>query len=312
MAIVYISHRLSEIFEIADEVTILRDGHFADHMEIGEVTEAKLIKSMVGHELNDIFDREESTTEDSAVVLEVRNLYRKGVFDPISFKVYAGEVLGFSGLIGAGRTEVMRCIFGLDKADGGEVWLNGKKMDIHCPMDAIREGICYVSEDRRREGIVPQMSIKHNISLPSLEWISKCGVISRPQDQSMCDEYMQKLAVKAPSGEQLIGNLSGGNQQKVCLAKWLARNPRLIILDEPTRGIDVGAKAEIHSLIDDLTKQGIAVIMISSELPEIMGASDRIIVLYEGKKMVELDSRRDVITQEVLMEAASGIEKSIA
>ncbi len=309
VAIVYISHRLSEIFEIADEVTVLRDGQFAGHMDIEEVTEAKLIKSMVGRELNSIFDREKTVSDDNDVVLEVKNLYRKGVFEPISFKVHAGEVLGFSGLIGAGRTEIMRCIFGLDKADGGEIYLNGERVNIHNVMSAIRLGIGYVSEDRRREGIVPLMSVKHNISLPSLPWITRLGKIDNKQDLAMCNEYVDKLSIKTPSIEQLIGNLSGGNQQKVCLSKWLARNPKLIILDEPTRGIDVGAKAEIHTLIHSLTEQNIAVIMISSELPEIIGASDRIIVLYEGQMMAEFDSRYDAITQETLMRAASGVRK---
>ena len=309
IAIVYISHRLSEIFEIADEVSILRDGRLVSTQEIGEVTEASLIKNMVGHAVNDIFDREKTTSDENPVVLEVKDLYRKGVFEPISFKVRAGEVIGFSGLIGAGRTEIMRCIFGLDKADGGEIYLNGQKLDIHNPMDAIRAGICMVSEDRRKEGIVPAMSVRENITLPSLRWISKGGVVDRKQDGEICENYIQSLAIKTPSSEQAIGNLSGGNQQKCCLAKWLAREPRLIIMDEPTRGIDVGAKAEIHNLIDNLTKQGIAVIMISSELPEIIGASDRIVVLYEGKKMAEFNSKTDVITQEVLMEAASGIAK---
>lgn len=310
IAIVYISHRLSEIFEIADEVSILRDGRLVSTESIDNVTEASLIKNMVGHAVIDIFDREKTTSDDHDVVLEVRNLYRKGVFEPISFKVRAGEVLGFSGLIGAGRTEIMRCIFGLDKADGGEVFLNGQKVSIHNPMDAIQAGICLVSEDRRKEGIIPAMSVRENISLPSLGWISKLGVIDRKQDSEMCSEYISSLRIRTPHSEQHIGNLSGGNQQKCCLAKWLARSPKLIILDEPTRGIDVGAKAEIHNLIDSLTKQGMAVVMISSELPEIIGASDRIIVLYEGRKTAELNCMSDTVTQERLMEAASGIEVS--
>ena len=262
---------------------------------------------MVGHEVNDIFDREKTASDEHPVALEVRNLYRKGVFEPVSFQVRAGEVLGFSGLIGAGRTEIMRCIFGLDRPDGGEIYLNGELLHIRSAADAIRAGICLVSEDRRREGIVPAMSVRENITLPSLDRISRAGVIDRKQERDISGSYIESLSIKTPTPEQLIGNLSGGNQQKCCLAKWLARSPKLIILDEPTRGIDVGAKAEIHDLIDALTKQGMAVVMISSELPEIMGASDRIIVLYEGRKMAEFNCVTDEITQEKLMETASGI-----
>lgn len=309
IAIAYISHRMSEIFEIADEVSVLRDGQLVSTNAITDVSEENLISSMVGHAVTNIFDREKTASDKNETVLEVRNLYKKGVFEPVSFKVRAGEVLGFCGLIGAGRTEIMRCIFGLDKADGGEIFLNGKKIKINGTTDAIRQGICLVSEDRRREGIVPAMSVLKNISLPSLPWISRAGVIDNGKENDLYVKYAKELKIKTPSPEQLIGNLSGGNQQKCCLAKWLALNPKVIIMDEPTRGIDVGVKSEIHDIIDDLTKQGIAVIMISSELPEIIGASDRIIVLYEGRKMGEFDSRFDEITQETLMHAASGFKK---
>ena len=309
IAIAYISHRMSEIFEIADEVSVLRDGQLVSTNAITDVSEEKLISSMVGHAVTNIFDREKTASDKNETVLEVRNLYKKGVFEPVSFKVRAGEVLGFCGLIGAGRTEIMRCIFGLDKADGGEIFLNGKKIKINGTTDAIRQGICLVSEDRRREGIVPAMSVLKNISLPSLPWISRAGVIDNGKENDLYVKYAKELKIKTPSPEQLIGNLSGGNQQKCCLAKWLALNPKVIIMDEPTRGIDVGVKSEIHDIIDDLTKQGIAVIMISSELPEIIGTSDRIIVLYEGRKMGEFDSRFDEITQETLMHAASGFKK---
>ena len=309
IAIVYISHRMSEIFDIADEVSVLRDGQLIATYDIDEVDEATLIKNMVGHEVNNIFDRDKTASDENPVVLEVRNLYKKGVFEPISFKVRAGEVLGFSGLIGAGRTEIMRCIFGLDRPDGGEIWLNGEKVEIHSPLDAIKKGICLVSEDRRKEGIVAEMSVLDNVTLPSLPWISRMNVIDNQKEQEIYKKYGEALKIKTPTPEQLIGNLSGGNQQKCCLAKWLARSPKLIILDEPTRGIDVGVKSEIHDIIDDLTKQGMAVIMISSELPEIIGASDRIVVLYEGNEMGIFDSRHDEITQETLMHAASGFKK---
>jgi ribose transport system ATP-binding protein len=306
VAIVYISHRMAEIFSIADEVTVLRDGKHVISTSINEVDENKLIKYMVGREITDIFSREKAEQKD--VVIEVKNLYRKGVFAPISFSVRSGEVLGFSGLMGAGRTEIMRCLFGLDKHDGGEIYVNGKKVNISSPKDAIRAGICLVSEDRRREGIIPQMSVRENITIPSLTRISKCGFVNTKEENVLALEYIDKLRIKTPSPDQKIGNLSGGNQQKVCLAKWLALNPNVIVLDEPTRGIDVGAKAEIHKLIEELAKAGMAVIIISSELPEILGVCDRIIVLYEGKKTGEL-MVDDSVTQEVIMERAAGTKE---
>ncbi len=304
IAVVYISHRMSEIFEIADEITILRDGRQVITGPVSEFDENKVIRHMVGRELNDIFTREKGAPGEE--VLRVENLSRKGAFEPISFSVRAGEVLGFSGLMGAGRTEIMRCIFGLDRPDSGAIYLSGQKLEIRCPLDAIKAGIAMVSEDRRREGIVPHMTVRENTTLAALPWISRFGWIDTKKDLSIAQEYIDSLNVKTPSTEQLIMNLSGGNQQKVCLAKWLNRNPKVVILDEPTRGIDVGAKAEIHRLIDRLTKQGIAVIMISSELPEIIGACDRIVVLYEGRMMKEYlsDSR---VTQEQIMKSAAGL-----
>jgi ribose transport system ATP-binding protein len=238
--------------------------------------------------------------------LRVENLYRKGVFEPISFTVRSGEVVGFCGLMGAGRTEIMRCIFGLDKADGGEIYLRGKKLNIKCPMDAINAGISYISEDRRREGIVPHLSVRENTTLAALSLISSYGWIDKRKDLDYTESYINFLNIKTPSTEQYVMNLSGGNQQKVCLARWLIRKPEVIIMDEPTRGIDVGAKAEIHKLIDQMTKEGIAVILISSELPEIIGASNRIIVLYEGKKVKEY-AVDDTLTQEELMKHAAGL-----
>lgn len=309
IAIVYISHRMSEIFEIADEVTILRDGQHVATKPIGELDEGSIIKAMVGRELSDVFSRQKRDTSGNPVVLRVENLWRKGGFSPISFEVRSGEVLGLSGLIGAGRTEIMRCLFGLDTPDGGEIYLNGEKIHIKTPMDAIRAGICMVSEDRRREGIIPAMSVAHNITLPSLPWITKYNLIDKAKDSQLSDTYIEKLAIKTPTPEQLIGNLSGGNQQKCCLAKWLARKPQVIILDEPTRGIDIGAKAEIHKLIDSFAKEGIATIIISSELPEIIGASDSIMTLYEGQVTGVFDNITNEVTQEMLMVGAAGIQK---
>ena len=307
LAIVYISHRMPEIFEIADEVTVLRDGQHVITAPIGEVNERTLIKHMVGREIKDIFTREK--VKPGKVVLEVRDLYKKGAFEPVSFIVREGEVLGFSGLMGAGRTEIMRCIFGLDKPDGGKIILDGKEIKIRSPFEAIRSGIGLVSEDRRREGIVPAMTLRDNISLPSLHWINTLGCINQKEDQNLSNEYVARLNIKTPSIEQTIGNLSGGNQQKTCLAKWLARNPRVLIFDEPTRGIDVGAKSEIHKLIERLAKENIAIIMISSELPEVIGVSDRIMVLYEGRLTGEFDDSE--FTQEKIMFAATGMKDEL-
>lgn len=303
LAVVYISHRMPEIFEIADEVTVLRDGKTVHHAPVEELDEQTLIRHMVGRSLNNIFDREKGTPKET--VLEVKNLSVKNVFQSVSFSVHAGEVLGFSGLMGAGRTEIMRCLYGLDKPTEGQIFLEGKEIHMHSPLDAIKNGIGLVPEDRRREGIVPMMSVMENISLLSLPWISKMGVIRQKEEADMAHNYIEQLNIKTPGVSQYIMNLSGGNQQKCCLAKCLARNPKVIILDEPTRGIDVGAKAEIHKLIDALTKAGNAVILISSELPEVIGASDRIIVLHEGVVTGEFNAKEGV-TQEALLEAASG------
>lgn len=311
IAIIYISHRMAEIFEIADEVTVLRDGKHVITKPIEDVTENDLVKYMVGRELSDIYEREKrDLIDDKEVVLEVKNLYKKGVFEPISFKVRKGEILGFSGLVGAGRTEIMRCIVGLDKPDSGELILNGKLVNIKNPQIASKEGICLVSEDRRREGIVETMSVRENISLPSLNEISSYSVINIDKEKEIANQYINLLNIKTPNDEQKIGKLSGGNQQKCCLAKWLAKNPDVIILDEPTRGIDVGAKSEIHKLIDRLIKNDIAIILISSELPEIIGASDNIVVLYEGVVTGRFSQKKDIINQENLMRCASGIVKN--
>ena len=307
IAVVYISHRMSEIFEIADEITILRDGRQVIAGPVSEFDENKVIRHMVGRELNDIFTREKGAPGEE--VLRVENLSRKGAFEPISFSVHAGEVLGFSGLMGAGRTEIMRCIFGLDRPDSGAIYLGGKKLEIRCPLDAIKAGIAMVSEDRRREGIIPHMTVRENTTLAALPWISRFGWIDAKKDLSITEEYIDSLNVKTPSTEQLIMNLSGGNQQKVCLAKWLNRSPKVVILDEPTRGIDVAAKVEIYNLMNELKKQGIGVLFVSSEMPEVLGISDRIIVMCDGRVTGELDPRET--TQNEVLEYATRFESKI-
>jgi len=302
MAIVYITHRMSEIFEIADEVTVLRDGKTVFASPVPDVTEGDIIRHMVGREIADVFYRKKFTPGE--VVLEVKDLLPKGNFEPVSFTVRAGEVLGFSGLMGSGRTEIARCIFGLDKTGGGEIFLNGEKIQISSPSDAIQYGIGYVSEDRRREGIIPLLSVRENITMARLPHLCKMGWIDKGKDMEIAQTYIDLLTIRTPSAEQLIGNLSGGNQQKVCLSKWMCCDPKVIILDEPTRGIDVGAKAEISKLIEELCERNIAVIMISSELIEILGLSDRIIVLREGRVTGVFDDLAGV-NQEVIMTAAA-------
>ena len=281
VAVIYISHRLEEIFQIADTVTVLRDGKYIDSKKAGELDRDSLINMMVGRRLDNIFPKKE--VEIGGTVLEVKNITRKGVFEDISFHVRAGEIVGFYGLVGAGRSEVMRALFGLDRADCGEIWMDGRRIRIKKPQDAIANGIALVTEDRKDTGLVLCRSIRENIALPSLGDFCRGAFLDKEKENKKCDEIAGKLTVKMSGLSQEAGNLSGGNQQKVVLCKWMMKNPRLLILDEPTRGIDVGAKAEIHSLMGDFAKAGMAIIMISSELPEIIGMSDRIIVMGEGK-----------------------------
>lgn len=305
VAVVYISHRMSEIFEIADVVTVLRDGKHVITGPISEFDENEIVKHMVGRQLDKVFARE-SPESYGDVVLEVKDLHRAGVFQPISFSVRAGEVLTFAGLVGAGRTEVMRCIFGLDRADGGEIYLNGEQISVRRPHDAISAGIGLVSEDRRREGILPHMSVRENITLPGLGLITRWGFVNGDMEKQIATDYVKLMNIRTPSLEQEIMNLSGGNQQKVCLAKWLSISPKVIVFDEPTRGVDVGAKAEIHQLIGKLTEAGVAIIMISSEMSEVLGASDRIIVLHQGRIAGEFLPSENV-SQEDLIRSASGL-----
>ncbi len=297
-AVIYISHKMQEIFEITDRVVVLRDGRYAGGRSTAAISETEIIQMMVGRELNNIFDREKN--ELGGVVMEVDGLSCPGKFQNISFKVRAGEVLGFSGLIGAGRTEVMKCIFGLDKASEGTITVEGKRLSIRTPKDAIDAGIVYVSEDRKAEGFIPYMSIKKNIACPSYRRISRLGIYSKKEESMLSDAYIKRLNVKTVSDEKNVIELSGGNQQKVILGKWMAVHPKVLILDEPTRGIDVGAKAEIHQLIGEIAKKGMAVILISSELPELLGCADNIVVLREGTETGYFTSAE--ATQDMIME----------
>lgn len=302
-AIVYISHKIEEIFAIADEITVLRDGEFVSHDKIAAFDHDKLISLMVGRTLDQQFHK---TKHDfGKVLLCVENLSRSGEFKDVSFEVHAGEVLGFAGLIGAGRTEVVETVFGLQRADGGEIYVEGERVSIRSPGDAIRYGLALVSEDRKNVGLNLVGSVKENITMANLEKYCKFGVISSGSEKRACDELIEMLSVKTHSRDTLVNALSGGNQQKVILARWMSTRPKILILDEPTKGIDVGAKAEIYRLIDEFAAEGGCVIMVSSEMPEILGMSDRIAVMHEGDLVAVFD--RGEATQEKLLTAAAGL-----
>lgn len=302
-AIVYISHKIEEIFAIADEITVLRDGDFVAHDTIEAFDHDKLISLMVGRTLNQQFHKTHHSFGD--VLLKVEDMSRSGKFSSVSFEVRAGEVLGISGLIGAGRTEVVETVFGLDRADSGDVYIAGEKVNIRSPRDAISHGLALVSEDRKNVGLNLVGSVKENITMANLEKYCRFGVIKSREEKKAGDGLMDMLSVKAHSRDTLVSALSGGNQQKVILARWMSTNPKVLILDEPTKGIDVGAKAEIYKLIDEFTAQGGCVIMASSEMPEILGMSDRIAVMHEGELVAVFD--RDEATQEKLLSAAAGL-----
>ena len=292
VAIIYISHRMDEIFEICDSVAVFRDGTYVGARSMDGVTRDELISMMVGRQVKNVFPKTDCEIGD--VVFKVEGLTGKG-FSDISFEVRSGEILGLTGLVGSGRSETMRAIFGLDKLDSGKMWLEGKEITIKNPKDAIRQGVCMVNEDRKNYGLCLFRSIRENISLPNLPARQKGLLINQSREKKECEEYSKLLTVKAGSIEHNAYSLSGGNQQKVVIAKWIMANPKVLILDEPTRGVDVGAKSEIHTLMCQFAAKGMAVIMISSELPEVMGMSDRILVYHEGKLNGEV-SREEVLS----------------
>ena len=307
---IYISHRLEEIFEIADTVTVLRDGKTISTDPISALTEDEIIKRMVGRELTQRYPKVPHKAK--RTIMEVRNFSvydkdnpEKKIIDNVSFEIKEGEILGISGLMGAGRTELFMSIFGAYPGrKEGEIWLEGKKISINSPREAIEHGICYLSEDRKRYGLVLMMDIKDNILLPNYQKFANGGIINIPKSLSTALDYVGKLRIKIASPFQQVMNLSGGNQQKVIIAKWLLANPKILILDEPTRGIDVGAKYEIYNLMNQFVDQGVGIVMISSELPEILGMSDRILVMQKGKIAGELIAEE--ATQEKIMTLATG------
>ncbi len=303
VGVVYISHRLEELGHIADRVTVMRDGKHVKTLSYADVTTRDLVNMMVGRELGDYFPKRKR--QEGSVVLSVRNLSREGVLHGISFDLHQGEVLGIAGLMGAGRTEMARSLFGADPKHAGEVVLEGKVLNIHSPRDAIRHGIGYLTEDRKKDGLALGLNIKENVALASIKKYSNWfGHMDDASIESVSTHYVDALKIKTPSLDQLLKNLSGGNQQKVILARWLCKESRILIIDEPTRGIDVGAKREIYELINTLVAEGHSIIMISSELPEILGMSDRILVMHEGAIAGELDGKD--ATEEAIMYLATG------
>ena len=302
--IIYISHKMDEIFRIADDITVLRDGTYVNSWEAKDIDNNTLIKNMVGRELNEIFPKIKVPAKD--VVMEVRHFTKENQFEDISFLVREGEILGIAGLIGAGRTELMNVIFGLEKPDSGEVFFEGRKVEIRRPSDAIRHGIAYVTEDRKNEGLVLEMGVGQNITIASMKTLSSGMFIKRQEEKKTIDDQIRALRIKVHSPRQLVGKLSGGNQQKVVLAKWMMKNPKLLILDEPTRGIDIGAKSEIYKLMGEFVEKGNSIIMISSEMPEAMGMSDRILVLSNGRLSGEL-SREEFAQEDIMKMAVSYI-----
>ena len=299
--IVYISHRIKEIFEICDDVTVLRDGQFIGEVAVAELTEDRLIEMMVGRRLDEQYPHVD--VPEGEVRLEVNQLSGSGVHN-VSFTLRAGEILGISGLMGAGRTELMKVLYGALPKESGEVRLNGKTISNDCPQDGLNNGIVYISEDRKGDGLILGMSVKENMSLTALDHFSKVGRIRHDSEQLAVDDFILMFNIKTPSRDQQIGLLSGGNQQKVAIAKGLMTRPNVLILDEPTRGVDVGAKKEIYQLINKFKQDGLSIIIVSSEMPEVLGMSDRILVMREGRINGEF-SREDA-TQEKLLAAAIG------
>jgi rhamnose transport system ATP-binding protein len=305
VAILFVSHRLDEVFELSDRITVLRDGQHISTRPAADFTEVTLIRDMVGRELSEFFHR--VTGEPGDVALSVESLGREGAFHDVAFEVRHGEVLGFAGLVGSGRTEVAEALFGVHPAETGVIRRDGVVVEIRSPRDAMRHGIAYVSEDRRRLGLSLPQSVAANITLPALQrFVSRWGLVDRGAERRAADVYRKRLQIRTPSVATPVGNLSGGNQQKVMLAKWLDTKPAVLVLDEPTRGIDVGAKADVHELIGELAVAGVAVILISSDLPEVLAMSDRVLVMREGRQMGTFSGEE--LEQERIMSAAVGVE----
>jgi rhamnose transport system ATP-binding protein len=301
-AVLFISHRLEEVFAICDTVTVMRDGAVVHDARIADMTPDDMVKRMVGRELSALFPKQDTAI--GAPVLRVHRLTREGVFVDVSFEVQAGEIVALAGLVGAGRSEVARAIFGIDKPDAGHVEVDGRRLPPGKPLTAMRAGIGFVPEDRRQQGLVMDLSIARNTTMTRMRALSRLGIIGSGAEDRLASEWATRLQLKFHRLQDPVRFLSGGNQQKVVLAKWLATEPKLLILDEPTRGIDVGTKAEVHRLMSELAGQGLAVLMISSELPEVLGMADRVLVMHEGRLTAEFS--RAEADEENVIRAATG------
>jgi len=302
VGIIYISHRLREVFDMADRVTVLRDGKYIGTKLVAETNEDELIGMMVGRTIDNLFPKMEAQV--GQVVLEVNDLTRMPLTHDVSFQLREGEIVGMAGLVGSGRSELAQIIFGYTPAQSGTIRIKGQEVKIRTPRQAMAHGIAYLPEDRGTQGLIRQMNVRENTSLTVLRMLSRATFINRQRETKLAQQTIQQLNIRAYSPLQIVGKLSGGNQQKVVVGKWLATTPRVLIMDEPTRGIDVGAKAEIHRLMSELAQQGLAILMISSELPEVLGMSDRILVMREGRIVAEFP--RETATQENVGTAMMG------
>ena len=305
ISIVYISHRMEEVFNLADRITVFRDGTYIDTVERKDFKEDQIIKMMIGRELQEDISKRAVKSGSDEVALEVQNVKVYKNSTPVNLKLHKGEILGMFGLVGAGRTELSRVIFGIDPVGDGRILVDGKEVKITCPLDAIKAGIALVPEDRKDLGLILGMSVKDNMLLPKLGTF-KSPVLNKKDISNITGTYIQDLSIALASEEEEVKNLSGGNQQKVVIAKWMAMNPKVLIMDEPTRGIDIGAKSEIYAIMRKLTEEGMSIIMISSEMAEIQKVSDRVIVMHEGSMTGEMSV--DEATQATIMNAAIGIE----
>lgn len=302
VSIIYISHRLDELFAVSDRITVIRDGSYIDTVLTQNINSAQLVSMMVGRNLENFYVRDNTVKED--IVLSVNKLTSFGVFSDVTFEVKAGEILGFSGLVGAGRSEIMDAIFGASSFDSGEIHLLQNNVKFRKPIDAIKAGIAMVTEDRKKQGLNLIGTVGFNITLASLDNYLNQFLIDEKKRQSIISKYIEKLRIKTQNEQSKVGSLSGGNQQKVVIAKWLATNPKLLILDEPTRGVDVGARQEIYRVINDLAKEGLAIIMVSSDLPEVINMCDRVCVVKDGSIVTTLN--KESLTQETIMRYATG------
>ena len=304
ISVLFISHRMPEIFAICDKVSVFKDGRYVTCMNVADVTSDDIIRAMVGRELGCLYPPKSSNIDRKTEILRVENL-SSNIFSNVSFRLYKGEILGFAGLVGAGRSEIMRALCGIDPVLSGDVWLNGEKQNFKNYRNAVDKGICYLTEDRKTQGLFLDMTIKSNMTSANLKAVSKGMWLQEKMEESLVETYVDQLSIKIAGIEYPISSLSGGNQQKCLLGRWLSIGPKIIIMDEPTRGIDVGAKSEIHNLLRKLAEEGVGVIIVSSELPEVIGVSDRVIVVHEGKLAGEL-TESTMITEENIMRLASG------